>query len=71
MNNFQKFISLPAVTQRNILHMSRRMARATHNRLDYMMVADMLTEAAWERRQAFRENREHEARMRHAWQREG
>jgi len=70
MNNFQKFVSLPTITQRNILRTSRRIARLTHNRMDYMALADMLTEAAYERRQAFRENREHEARMRQAWQRE-
>jgi hypothetical protein len=70
MNNFQKFVSLPTITQRNILRTSRRIARLTHNRMDYMSLADMLTEAAWERRQAWRENREHEARMRSAWQRE-
>jgi hypothetical protein len=70
MNNFQKFVSLPAVTRDNILRTARRIARLTHNRVDYMSLADCLTEAAWERRQAHLENREHEARMRRAWQRE-
>jgi hypothetical protein len=64
MNNFQKFISLPAITQRRILKTARRVAQDTHNRLDYMTIADMLTEATWESRQARRTAREDEARAR-------
>ena len=58
MNNFEKFVSLPAVTQRRIIRTARRIDRETMHRADFYMLCDVLTESAYARRQDRLERRQ-------------
>jgi len=64
MNNFEKFISLPLVTQRRIIRQARQIDAATMHRVEFYGVADALTEAAYQRRHDRATQREELARYR-------
>jgi hypothetical protein len=69
MTNFEKFVSLPAVTRARILRTARKMHRATSGQLDSTVVADLMTETAYAQRRARQQEREETARYR--WQERG
>jgi len=69
LNNFEKFVSLPAVTRRRILNTARKMHRATSGMLEYTVIADTMTETAYNLRRARQQEREETARYR--WQERG
>jgi hypothetical protein len=62
MNNFEKFVSLPVVTQQRIIRTALRIDRETLHRIEFYTLADALTEGAWLRRQQRQEQREEQAR---------
>jgi hypothetical protein len=52
MNDFEMFLTLPAITRRRIIRQAREVAMLTHHRMDYLTTASVMTVTEYDRMRA-------------------